>query len=399
VAPVFSKSGNDSHAWTLSVLILQGAYLARLDISTPHHSGVAKKMKAQVAVLQAALGPVDYFGIEGLALTRNGEALWRQPPGRFARKRLHAFGFYPRVIPYISDSDYIYIRYQRSTPVFLRLLRHLKAQSPWRPILVELPTYPYRAEQVSPRDRLLGLVDRACRGRMAGLVDRIVTFSDRERIFGIPTIRTQNGVDLTGIPLASPPANKGPMRLVAVANLGVRHAYDRVIAGLGAYSGARPIHFDIIGSGSAENELRAQVSALGLEDRVTFAGPLSGAALDARIGLAHVGVAALGMHRIATKTTDLKSREYCARGLPFVTSNPDTDFSPAFPFALKAPADDSPLDIMALTNFYAQLRKEYPGFHSEMRGYANARLGWDSKMRPVITEIRALLGQEHIDGP
>lgn len=374
-------------------MVFNGAFIARLNVSEPHHVGVAKKMAAQVSALRADLGPVDQFLIDDLSVTRNGDVLWRQRNGRFARQRLHAMVFYPRLVPYLRESDYIYIRYQRCTPVFLRFLSELKRDKPQRPVVLELPTYPYDAEQVSRRDRLLGYVDRACRGRMAGLVDRIVTFSDCERIFGIPAIRTQNGVNLTAMSLASPPADEGPLRLVAVANLGLRHAYDRVIAGLIEYRGGRPVMFDIIGSGSAENELRAQVAASGLDDRVTFAGSLSGAVLDARLERAHVGVAALGMHRIETSTTDLKSREYCARGLPFVTANTDPDFDSSFPFSLQAPADDSPLDIAALTTFYAQLRKDCPGYSREMRDYAEARLGWDSKMRPVIAEIRAMLGR------
>jgi glycosyltransferase involved in cell wall biosynthesis len=372
-------------------MILSGAYVARLDLGVAHHLGVTKKMAAQNAALQAAFGPVDHFAIDGLSVTRNEQVIWQQAPGRFARQRLHALGFYPGLAPYLQDHDYIYIRYQRCTPVFLHLLKTLRRQNPRRPIFVELPTYPYTAEQISRRDKILGFADRLTQGGMKGLVDRIVTFSDREEIFGIPTIRTENGVDLGAMPLLEPALDQGPLRLVAVANLGVRHAYDRVIAGLATYKGARPVSFEIIGSGSVEGALREQVAALGLQEQVTFAGPLSGAALNDRMSKAHIGIAALGMHRIAASTSDLKSREYCARGLPFVIANPDRDFGPDFPFAFHAPVDDSPLDIAALVAFHTEMRTTHSGFHTMMRAHAEAHLGWESKMRPVIEKIRAMV--------
>jgi len=353
--------------------------------------GVVKKMRAQAAALTAALGPVDHVGIRGLSVVSDESVLWQQAPGPYARQRLFALGFYPGLVPRLAGHDYLYIRYQRSTPMFIRMLRALRRQTPGRPVLVEIPTYPYEAEQVSHRDRVLGLVDRVTRGGMKGSVDRIVTFSDREEIFGIPTIRTRNGVDLTAMqPMGAAP-DEGVLRLVAVANLGLRHAYDRVIAGLAVYDGPRPVSFEIIGSGSAEAGLRAQVERLGLERRVTFAGPLNGAALDDRLRGAHLGIAALGMHRIDTSTSDLKSREYCARGLPFVTSNPDADFAGDFAFAFKAPADDSPIDIAALIAFHDRLRDRHPDFPARMRAHAEAQLGWEAKMRPVVAAIRELV--------
>ena len=51
-------------------MTLLGAYVARLDLGVPHHLGVIKKMTAQRAALQTALGPVDHFAIDGLSVTR-----------------------------------------------------------------------------------------------------------------------------------------------------------------------------------------------------------------------------------------------------------------------------------------------------------------------------------------
>lgn len=374
-----------------------GAYIARLDLDQPHLLGVAKKIDAQIAALTEALGPVETWFLRGLAVERSGEPVWRQPPGPLARQRLHALKFYQTVRAHPSGSRYIYIRYQRCTPAFLGLLAALKAADPKRPILVEVPTYPYEAEQLTPRERLLGLVDRLTRDGMRRYVDRIVTFSRATEIFGIPTIQTDNGVDTDLMPPPAAAPSDGPVRLVGVANLGLRHAYDRVINGLAAHRaerGGRAVVFDIVGSGSEEAALRASVAARGVGDLVTFLGPMNGKALSDHLATCHIGVSALGMHRISADTSDIKSREYCARGLPFVTANADRDFGPDFPFAFHAPADETPVDIAGLLAFHDALRTGAPDYPGRMRAYAEVNLTWRAKMAPVVAGLRDLLGDD-----
>lgn len=64
-----------------------------------------------------------------------------------------------------------------------------------------------------------------------------------------------------------------------------------------------------------------------------------------------MGIASLGRHRNGiTGIKTLKNREYAARGIPFVYSERDSDFD-GMGYVMKAPADDTPLDIAALVRF------------------------------------------------
>lgn len=369
-----------------------GVYIARLDIGEPHIMGVARKIDAQVAALTAAVGPVETWFLRGLSVERDGETVYRQPAGPLARQRLHATGFYDAIGRAAPTADYIYIRHQRCTPALLALLARLQRQSPRRPVFVEVPTWPYAAEQVTPRERLLGAVDRLTRNRLGRYVDRVVTFSEAERLFGIPTIQTDNGVRPEDFPVA-PAATNDAIRLVGVANLGLRHAYDRMIDGLADYvagGGVRDVAFDIIGSGSVEGFLRERVAARGIGERVRFLGPMSGAALDDHLARCQIGVSSLGMHRIKADTSDIKSREYCARGLPFVIANSDRDFGPDFPYAFHAPVNDTPVDISAVIAFFDDLRVSRPDYPERMRGHAETNLTWTAKMAPVIAALNDL---------
>jgi glycosyltransferase involved in cell wall biosynthesis len=380
---------------------IKGILIARVDVSHPHHSGVDKKLKAQKAALERALGPVDLWALGDASVLRNGKEVLRAKSGKLSRIWLYASRFYTEVAKHLGDADYMYIRYQRSTPAFISFLRNAHLLRPGMPILVEIPTYPYEGEQISTRDKVLGLIDRMLRGRMRRYVHRIITFADEKAIFGIPAISTENGIDASQIrnfKKLPDDDNSKPVVLVSVANVAFYHGYDRLILGLADYKRSHPnrhVIFHLVGAGSALPELKALTRQQGVEDTIYFHGPLLGESLDGVMQLADLGISHLGLHRKKADTSDLKSREFCARGLPFLIAYADRDFAADFPFCMHAPPDDGPIDIASLLEFYDRLRIEHPDYAQRLRQYAEERLTWNSKLAPVVTEIKEVIGLSH----
>lgn len=144
------------------------------------------------------------------------------------------------------------------------------------------------------------------------------------------------------------------------------------------------MEFHVVGSGvpSQLEMLRALAAKYHLESRVIFHGPKSGAELDAIFENADMGIASLGRHRCGIdRIKTLKNREYAARGIPFVYSEADSDFD-AMPYVMKAPADESLLDIAAVVRFCrdntltpAQIRCSV------------AELSWTVQMQKVLNEV------------
>ena len=227
------------------------------------------------------------------------------------------------------------------------------------------------------------------RSRMARYVDRIVTFSDDTEIFGRPTIRISNGIDFGSIPLKTRGhGDHHNIRLLAVANIHFWHGLDRVIEGLREYYAAPHqciVRLRIAGDGveTLIAEYRRRIDAYSLTEYAEVIGPRSGAALDAEFEWCDMGIASLGRHRNGiTGIKTLKNREYAARGIPFVYSERDSDFD-GMGYVMKAPADDTPLDIAALVRFY-------DGLHltpAQIRGTVEGRLSWDNQMKQVLTEL------------
>ncbi|KAF2959884.1 glycosyltransferase [Thermotoga sp. 38H-to] len=200
-----------------------------------------------------------------------------------------------------------------------------------------------------------------------------------------------NGIDLNEIPVIDPPKFEKELHLIGVANVAYWHGYDRVIKGLWEYYRKTPgkkVYFHIVGDGPELPRLRKLTKKLELEEYVVFHGPKHGEELDKMFEKMHVGIGALGNHRKKLLTTsELKIREYCARGIPFVSASYDPDFPEDFPFLLRIPSDESPVDIQKVISFYKELKKTHPDYPLLMRKYAEEHLSWEIKMKPLVERI------------
>ena len=301
---------------------------------------------------------------------------------------------YSNLAKYINKNgiDLVYIRNDHNAnPFLIRLFKKLKKSGV--KLVMEIPTYPYDQEYTG-----LGFamqmqlkVDKFFRNRLARYVDRIITFSQDQQIFGTPTINISNGIDFDAIKIKSRTSTDHKViRMIGVADIHAWHGYDRVIAGLAEYY-KKPhhvkIYFDIVGGGvpGILDGLKDAVVRNSLDEYVTYHGPKFGEELDRFFEDADLAIGSLARHRsniFNIKT--LKNREYAARGIPFVYSETDEDFE-NMPYIMKAPADESPLDIQSVIDFYqtVDLKPE------DIRKSVVHSLSWKKQMEKIIEQINA----------
>lgn len=302
---------------------------------------------------------------------------------------------YGAVTRYVRENgiEFAYVRSDHNAnPALIRWFSALKKAGV--KIVMEIPTYPYDSEYSrSPLKRRLSLaVDKCFRRALAKRIDRIVTFTDLDEIFGTPTIRISNGIDFSAIPVKKH-VNDTSLRvnLIGVAQVHFWHGFDRVIEGMAAYYAGNPereVVFHIVGEGVAEEicRLKNLSSGYGLDGKVIFHGCMSEQALDDMFETCDIGIASLGRHRNGiTGIKTLKNREYAARGIPFTYSEMDDDFD-TMPYVMKSPADESPLDIGQLLDFYHALDMT----PAQIRDTIYGRLSWDVQMEKVMDGIRRL---------
>jgi hypothetical protein len=167
---------------------------------------------------------------------------------------------------------------------------------------------------------------------------------------------------------------------------------DRVFEGIKNYKGNIHLKFYIYGKNLKAEE--AMINALGIQNHVELHPFTEPNVLDQIINDVHIGISALAVHRKGIKgTTTIKTREYCARGLPFVYGHIDPDFSnndSAAQFSLEFDANDSALDFEKIIQWYSLINLKAETLPQDMHDFALNHLDYRVKMG----KLKSLLMQK-----
>ncbi len=362
--------------------------------SKTHFSGVEKKIRNQIKVMS------EYFDMHEIIVEKTKtnplkSILWRLPGGSWGSEYDEALD----EIRQIEDGNkgvkavFIYIRTQPLDRKYVRFLHTLRENHPDAKILLELPTYPYDRELLSNSTMWPWFFkDKVQRRRIGRYIDRIVTYSDDNVIFGIPTLKVMNGIDVDSVKPAYR-SGKAPdsITLIAVAMMQPYHGYERLINGLAEYykkGGSRDICINLVGYGSELKMYQKLVHDQKLEDRVVFKGKLSGQELDdAYIGC-DLAVGSLGGYKIGIERfSSIKLGEYLAKGLPVITGAPAAVFEQyGSQYNLDLPNDSSPLDYDKIIEFYDQLysSRTIDQVRDEIRAFAKQSIDMRIAFKAVV---------------
>jgi glycosyltransferase involved in cell wall biosynthesis len=384
---------------------MKGLYLTLMTIdSSP---GYAQKIYGEVRAFRKAGIQMDIISLgdeETITLTRHPDlsgdnaVVLRRFRRIYWNNRVNAFSAALRFIE-TERPEVVYIRHPLSDPLYILFLRTLRRHSRSTIVLTEIPTYPYDLiHKGFDRGRVLLEVDRVCRKFLKRYVDRIVSIDYDDDIFGVKTISIHNGADVDAFtPCNSPESLTSPLRLIGVGNLIDYHGYDRVVSAIERHVGSgnmnHDIEFHIVSPPTPVlADIEKQVERANLNDFVLFHGQKTGSDLDDIFGKCHVAVGALAWHRVnITEASSLKSREYMARGIPFIYAAADKSIPNEYPYALQVPSSEEPID---LENVFKLARESYSNSECRrhMREFAMSNLSWSAVMRPVFEEIDKMKG-------
>lgn len=280
---------------------------------------------------------------------------------------------------------FVYIRSNHNAnPFTIYMVKRMKEAG--MKVVMEIPTYPYDAEYLSQGMGKQIFQDRIFRNLLAKQLDAIVTFSSYTEIFGKKTIRISNGIDFNSIKIKSSYATDlTTINLIGVAEIHPWHGFDRVIKGLAAYY-SKPhniiVRFHIVGYFFFNNDeimYKQMISNNHLEPYVILHGKKHGEELDKIFDKCDFGIGSLGRHRVGIdRIKTLKNREYAARGIPFIYSETDEDFDEK-EYVLKAPADETIIDINKIISFYQNLTLSPTDIRSSIE-----HLSWNNQMKKVV---------------
>lgn len=315
---------------------------------------------------------------------------------------LNRINLYNSVLNHIAKTsvNFLYIRFVLSDALLLLFLYKVKKTFPQIVTILEIPTFPYDQINKQIRNynrRILVLFDKITRKYLNNFVDRVAVVDYEYPVFGIPSITIHNGVRVSGVnPIKKTKRLNDEFHLVGVVNLNYYSAYDRVLYGLKQYyqsntKGPKVFFHVVCAPSLILNDLKRITSVLSIYNYVIFHGQKFGRDLDELFEKCHIAVGNLGWHRVWIKQASaLKSREYAARGIPFIFSGKDLGFSSSYPYALEIVSDDTPVDIKQIMSFAINVYKE-PDHAKKIREYASVNLNWTVQMKKVVSELKTIL--------
>ena len=364
------------------------------------HSGISKKIHYQIKGLRENGHDVRscYYGFDefghGCRYIEN-DVIKDYGKGKLAgiRQRMDYNCIYDYCIR--ENIELVYARcFYNANPCLIHFFKKLRKYG--IRALTEIPTYPYDSEFVNPNWCMrLGLwVDRCCRNSLYRNMDAMVTFSNAKQIFGQRTINISNGIDFDSISIRpSYDSHNSSLHLIGVAEVHYWHGFDRLISGLGEYyqkGGQRKVFFHIVGGvhPAYMHDLpqapgfQTLIDKYGISNNVIFHGTLFGKELDEVFDQCQFAIGSLARHRSGiTFIKTLKNREYAARGIPFIYSEQDSDFDQQ-PYVIKAPADESPIDISIIIDFVDTFLMKPEDIRKTI-----VHLDWKNQMQIVLDSL------------
>jgi len=369
--------------------------------------GVQKKMVSQIKNLNNLNLPSMIYSLTGK--NDNSPPLpyvhkmiipnleYHSPKSIFAKKRRTEIrdSAYKNIIATLNADEILYTRIPYPSRLTSKVLKNPRKCN----IVIEYQTIEYYESLLNgdyPRllnDFFYGDDIRKYTDGIVGVTDEITQYEvTRSGDPNKPHITIGNGINVDSVSVRHPVPFMGKdLHLLCVANLRRWHGLDRLIQGLGTYHGPVTVTLHVAGEGPEIPQLKKLINDLGISGQVIFHGFTTGKDLDELFNSCHIAVGTLGMHRKRlTQTSELKVREYCARGIPYMISCADPDFPDGFSYIHRICSDESPVCIETIIEF-AQRVHEDPDHPQKMRAYAIGHLDWSIKMKMLKAFLENLV--------
>ncbi len=301
---------------------------------------------------------------------------------------------YDEALKKLENPDFIYVRRAVADRAYVSFWKKVKEKYPACKIIIEIFTYPYDKDDFAKWNAWpFYIKELLYRGRLKKYIDRFVTYTSDKEIFGVPALCTFNGIQVEDVELVGGAYQEKEMTLIGVAYMQRHHGYERIIEGMREYdqSGTYRVKLRLVGDGPEKAGYQELVEKYHLQDYVVFYSNKSGKELDKLYDQSDIALGSFGMYKLGLYTLGaLKTREYLAKGMPFITGCPVDVLEETYPYVKNFPNNAQSVDIREVITFYEGLKKENEDKQKlawKIRESAVSRVSMKSVMQPIIDFI------------
>lgn len=298
----------------------------------------------------------------------------------------------------LDNPDFIYARRTVADKEYCNFWKKIKEAYPNCKIIIEVFTYPYDKDDFGKWNAWPFYIKEVIyRKRLKNYIDRFVTYTEDKEIFNVPTICTTNGVNIESIRQIKGEYTTNKITMIGVAYMQRHHGYERIIMGMKQYyeksEKAGLLYLYLVGDGPEKERYQRLVNEYGLQEYVTFFSTKSGNELDDLYNGCDLALASFGMYKLGYygKLGALKTREYLAKGIPFITGCAIDVLDDDYRFVKVFPNDNTVIEMTEVIDFFESITKNVNKgiVADEMREYAIHHVSMQSVMHPIIEYIES----------
>lgn len=305
---------------------------------------------------------------------------------------------YEEAFAQLDHPDFVYVRRAVADRDYVRFWKKIKEHYPACKIIIEVFSYPYDGDDFAKWNAWpFYIKERIYRPQLKKYVDRFVTYTEDQEIFGVPTICTYNGVNVEGMPKVGGTFLEGQINLIGVAFMQRHHGYERIIEGLHQYydgdtAPGCQVHLHLVGDGPEKPMYQELTRKYGLEAYVHFYPTMVGEQLDELYDRCDIALISFGMYkaRFFGKMGALKSRECLAKGMPLLTGCVIDVLSEDYPYARVFPNDTSTVKTEDIIAFYQKIKSmeaDKGRLADTIRQFAREHVSMEAVMKPIVDYI------------
>lgn len=353
--------------------------------------GVSKKIDMQTASLS------KYFDMGEVEVRTVQRSLLRRIFGLFPTVSIKRD--YKHALSELKNPDFLYVRRAVADRAYVHFWKQVKEKYPDCKLIIEVFTYPYDKDDFAHWNAWPFYVKELLyRNKLKKYVDTFVTYSEDTEIFGVPTIRTINGIQLETISPAKGTYQENRITMMAVAYMQSHHGYERIIEGLHHYyqkaDNKYTVDLLLIGDGPEKPFYQSLVQKYHLESYVRFYPTMSGDALDKMYDISDIALSSFGTYKkgVYTRLSALKTREYLAKGMPIITGCEIDVLDSQYEYVRNFPNCADPVNIDEVTAFYDKIKqkeKDKQTVINTIRRFAESHVSMDSAMKPIVDYIES----------
>lgn len=297
------------------------------------------------------------------------------------------FALFKEFFRFVEDNKYDFIYIRRLMLKIIFASPYLRKLSKHVPIVYEIPTWPLDktySKSMDLRNKLeFTIFDKVSKD--FSLIPVVLCNDVKLPDKWIPFL---NSIDIDRYPTPTKPELNSTINILTVSNMANSHRYERLLYAIKNYTGDYNISVTMI---SRDTEPYRNVKKLAEELKLTgiinFRGEMKITDIAQIAGKYHIGIGILTYgEENRTIDTSLKNKDYCAMGLPFISTCKDLSFPAPFKYHYIVNNDSFEFNLEPIIKWYENIYKD-SNYRNKMYEYARNNIQYDNTAKEIIEKI------------